>query len=164
MVESQQKEMDTLTEVPTADAASLLALLNEQDPELVSEALRGLDAIVPQSWPEISEALPTLEQLSEDPKFAAAQLASLVVSKVYFHLGRQEDALDYALLAGEHFNPIDRTPNTDVAYADSMLRNCVDHYVKVRVEEAEASSRAQSSSSAAAAAVAESLTGVVEAM
>ena len=163
MGESQQKEMDTLTEVPTADAASLLALLNEQDPELVSEALRGLDAIVPQSWPEISEALPTLEQLSEDPKFAAAQLASLVVSKVYFHLGRQEDALDYALLAGEHFNPIDRTPNTDVAYADSMLRNCVDHYVKVRVEEAEASSRAQSSSSAAAA-VAESLTGVVEAM
>lgn len=155
--------MDTLGEVPTADAASLLALLNEKDPELVSEALRELDAIVPQSWPEISEALPTLEQLSEDENFAAAQLASLVVSKVYFHLGRQSDALDFALLAGEHFNPIDRTPNTDVAYADSMLRNCVDHYVKVRVEEAEANSRAQSSSSAAAA-VADSFTGVAEAM
>ena len=160
IAESQQKEMDTLAEVPTADAASLLALLNEQDPELVSEALHGLDAIVPQSWPEISEALPTLEQLSEDTNFAAAQLASLVVSKVYFHLGRQQEALDCALLAGEHFNPIDRTANTDVAYADSMLRNCVDHYVKVRVEEAEANSRAAASS----AAVAESLTGVVEAM
>ena len=149
--------MDALaTTAGAADAASLLALLEEPDQALAAEALRALDAIVPQAWPEISEALPRLEALSEDDSFAAAQLASLVVSKVYFHLGRQTEALSFALVAGDYFDPIDRKPGTDVAYADSMLRNCVNQYVKARVEAAEAQSRAAAAASSSSSSAASS--------
>jgi len=127
-----------------ADAASLLALLEEPDPALVCEALKALDAAVPQAWPEISECLKQLENLVDDPKFAGSQLAALVVSKVYFHMGKQSEALDFALLAGDYFNPIERTPDTDIAYSDCMLRNCVDYYIKVRCEDADSKNEKES--------------------
>jgi len=124
-----------------ADAASLLALLEEPDPALVCEALKALDALVPQAWPEMSDSLELLTKFVEQPEFAGSQLAASVVSKIYFHMNQQEKALDYALFAGEYFNPIERTPETDIAYSECMLRNCIDYYVKVRCESFEASSR-----------------------
>jgi len=133
-----------------ADAASLLALLEEPDPALVCEALKALDAAVPQAWPEISESLKLLEKFADEPGFAGSQLAALVMSKVYFHMGKQNEALDYALLAGEYFNPIERNADTDIAYSDCMLRNCIDHYVKVRCETFEANNRSAGKAAAPA--------------
>lgn len=44
------------------------------------------------------------EALSEDTTFPARALASLVASKVYYHLGNLDDALSLALGAGKLFD------------------------------------------------------------
>lgn len=44
------------------------------------------------------------ESLYEDPKFPHRQLAALVASKVYYHLGAFEDSMMYALGAGNLFD------------------------------------------------------------
>lgn len=44
------------------------------------------------------------EALSEATAFPARQLASLVASKVYFHLGSHDEALTFALGAGKLFD------------------------------------------------------------
>lgn len=44
------------------------------------------------------------EILHEDKLFQQNQLAALVASKVYYHLGAFEDSLTYALGAGELFD------------------------------------------------------------
>lgn len=44
------------------------------------------------------------EALSEDSAFQSRQLASLVASKVYFHLGNLDEALAFALGAGSLFD------------------------------------------------------------
>ena len=40
----------------------------------------------------------------DDEDFSNRNLAALVTSKVYFHLGEHEDALQYALNAGPMFD------------------------------------------------------------
>lgn len=44
------------------------------------------------------------EILHEDKSFQQHELAALVASKVYYHLGSFEDSLTYALGAGELFD------------------------------------------------------------
>lgn len=46
----------------------------------------------------------TSEALSEAPAFPSQQLASLVASKVYYHLGSTDEALRFALGAGKLFD------------------------------------------------------------
>lgn len=43
------------------------------------------------------------EELSEDDSFPEQELASLVVSKVYYHLGSFGDSITFALSAGSRF-------------------------------------------------------------
>ena len=112
-------------------------------PELKVFALKKLDMIVDEFWPEISEAIEKMyvqekkntkcifmyycwfhlalllficlfyslsgysiysEILHEDKSFQQHELAALVASKVYYHLGSFEDSLTYALGAGELFD------------------------------------------------------------
>lgn len=49
------------------------------------------------------------EILHEDKVFQQHQLAALVASKVYYHLGSFEDSLTYALGAGDLFDVNSRT-------------------------------------------------------
>ena len=51
----------------------------------------------------------TSEILHEDLSFPQRELAALVVSKVYHHLGSFEDSLTYALGAGNLFNVMDNS-------------------------------------------------------
>ena len=44
------------------------------------------------------------ETLYEDDKFPKQQLAALVASKVYYHLGDMEDSMMFALGAGDLFD------------------------------------------------------------
>lgn len=44
------------------------------------------------------------EALCEDDTFEERQLAALVASKVYFHLGEYNESMVFALSAGKHFN------------------------------------------------------------
>lgn len=53
------------------------------------------------------------EILHEDKNFNQHELAALVASKVYYHLGSFEDSLTYALGAGDLFDVNSRTEYVD---------------------------------------------------
>ncbi|XP_033208958.1 26S proteasome non-ATPase regulatory subunit 1 isoform X1 [Belonocnema kinseyi] len=113
-------------------AAGIISLLEEPMPELKVFALNKLDMIVDEFWPEISEAIEKIEILHEDKSFNQHELAALVASKVYYHLGSFEDSLTYALGAGELFDV-----NARNEYVDTTIAKCIDFYTQQRVLEAE---------------------------
>lgn len=113
-------------------AAGVISLLDEPASELKIFALRKLDAIVDEFWPEISEAIQKIEFLHEDKTFAQQSLAALVASKVYYHLGSFADSLQYALGASDLFDV-----NARNEYVETIIAKCIDHYTKLRVEAAE---------------------------
>lgn len=92
-------------------------------------ALKKLDGIVDEFWPEISEAIEKIEILHEDKSFGEHNLAALVASKVYYHLGSFEDALTYALGAETLFDVNNRNE-----YVDTIIAKCIDFYVQQRVD------------------------------
>lgn len=66
--------------------------------------------------------------LHEDKGFAHSGLAGLVASKVFYHLGSFEDALTYALGAGDLFDVNARTE-----YVETIIAKCIDFYIQQRV-------------------------------
>lgn len=113
-------------------AAGVISLLDEPASELKIFALRKLDIIVDEFWPEISEAIQKIEFLHEDKTFSQQSLAALVASKVYYHLGSFADSLQYALGASDLFDV-----NARNEYVETIIAKCIDHYTKLRVETAE---------------------------
>ncbi|XP_072383530.1 26S proteasome non-ATPase regulatory subunit 1 [Diabrotica undecimpunctata] len=113
-------------------AAGIISLLDEPRPELKVFALKKLDSIVGEFWPEISEAIEKIEILHEDKVFQQHQLAALVASKVYYHLGAFEDSLTYALGAGDLFDV-----NARSEYVETILAKCIDFYTQQRIAVAE---------------------------
>ena len=103
-------------------------MLDEPMPELKIFALKKLDTIVDEFWPEISEAVEKIEILHEDKQFPNHDLAALVASKVYYHLGSFEDSLTYALGAGNLFDV-----NARNEYVDTIIAKCIDFYTQQRV-------------------------------
>lgn len=90
-------------------------------------ALNKLDATVDDFWAEISDAIDAIEVLSEDDTFADHCLAALVASKVYYHLGELDDALAFALAAGERFD-LDEPS----LYASTITARAMDMYAEQR--------------------------------
>ena len=82
----------------------LLSLLMESDIELQSYALTELDKSVDTSWPQIADDLDTIQNLALDQDFFYKKKAALLASKVAYHLGKLDVALDFALRAGELFD------------------------------------------------------------
>lgn len=109
-------------------AAGVLALLDEPEAEVKYFALQKLNHIVGQFWPEISENVDRIEMLYEDETFKHRNLAALVASKVYYHLGAFEDSLTYALGAADLFDVNDTSE-----YVETTISKCIDHYTKLRV-------------------------------
>jgi len=66
------------------------------------------------------------------------QLASLILSKVYYHLGSFGEALEFALAAGPLFDLSHRNE-----YVETILAKCLDRYTKLRLAEEEIDSRLQ---------------------
>lgn len=115
-------------------AAGVISLLDETEPQLKVFALEKLNRIVNVFWAEISEAVDKIEVLYEDVAFKHRELASLVASKVYYHLGAFNESLTYALGAGDLFNVNDTSE-----YVETIISKCIDHYTKLRVSNIEAS-------------------------
>ncbi|XP_064455516.1 26S proteasome non-ATPase regulatory subunit 1-like [Ornithodoros turicata] len=111
-------------------AAGIISLLDENQTELRVFALKKLDSIVNEFWPEISEAIEKIEVLYEDEAFPQRRLAALVASKVYYHLGSFEDSLTYALGASDLFDV-----NTPTEYVETTISKSIDHYTKLRLED-----------------------------
>ncbi|KAI3384373.1 hypothetical protein SNEBB_010769 [Seison nebaliae] len=117
--------METLDAFPHVSSASgVLALLHEKDNDLKTFGLQKLNEMVDTFWPEIVEEIPLLENLHGDRSFPNRQLASLVVSKLHFQLGFYDDALNFALGAGELFFHYEGTQ-----YYSTIIFNCIDQYI-----------------------------------
>nr|ODN99779.1 26S proteasome regulatory subunit N2 [Cryptococcus depauperatus CBS 7855] len=91
----------------TTSAAGSLTLLEDPDKDVRIYALNHLLSIVGQFWAEMSDKLPYLELLA-DPlsKELAAEsrpFAALLISKIYFYMGFQDEAVEFALKAGTAF-------------------------------------------------------------
>ena len=99
--------------------------------QLTHFALKKLDVIVNEFWAEISDSIETIEVVHEDKAYPedVRELAALVASKVYYHLGSYEDSLNYALGAGKLFD----VTSTD-QFVETTVAKCVDSYTAKRVQ------------------------------
>eukprot|EP00164_Ancoracysta_twista_P002156 GFYU01002846.1.p1 GENE.GFYU01002846.1~~GFYU01002846.1.p1 ORF type:complete len:990 (+),score=411.16 GFYU01002846.1:151-3120(+) len=113
-------------------AAGILAFLDEDDKTIKSYALEKLNQVVDTNWAEISESISSIEALYEDDSFKNRELAALVASKVFYHLGELDDALSYALGAGSLF---DITAKTE--YVETLVAKGIDEYVSLRMHNSE---------------------------
>ena len=119
----------------------ILALLDDNAPELQSYALRKLNGpsgykdvgsrsmlVVESFWHEIDDHLPRLETLYEDTGFSDRKLAALVASKVHFYLSSYDLAMTYALGAEELFDITEKS-----SYVQKIIDTCIDTYIAQRV-------------------------------
>lgn len=110
-------------------ASGIISLLDESRPELKEYALHKLNDIVDEFWPEISEAIVKVESLCEDKSFNNRDLAALLASKIYYHLGSFDDCLAYAISANDLFDI-----NHKSEYVDTIISKCIDQYAKLRLQ------------------------------
>eukprot|EP00899_Mesostigma_viride_P015362 jgi/Mesvir1/23827/Mv10633-RA.2 len=73
------------------------------------------------------------ESLYEDDSFPKRELAALLASKVFYHLGELDDSLQYALGAGSLFNIRDESE-----YVQTLVAKCIDEYMSLRVKAVDA--------------------------
>ncbi|KAJ3574095.1 hypothetical protein NP233_g1992 [Leucocoprinus birnbaumii] len=126
-----------------SSAAGVLALLQEPDIVFKRHALKALNPLVPQFWAEISEHIVLIESLYESeelPKDARDQ-AALLASKVYYYLGEYDDALSFALGAGNAFHEESRTLSS-AEYVETIVSKTIDRYIELRAEEQSGTSKA----------------------
>ena len=93
--------------------------MDETEEKLKVYALEKLNSIVDLFWAEIADSVSKMyssdfietisEVLYENEAFKSRNLAALVASKVYYHLGEYEEALVFALGAGNLFNAFDKS-------------------------------------------------------
>ncbi|PWN48456.1 putative RPN2-26S proteasome regulatory subunit [Violaceomyces palustris] len=114
---------------PITSAAGILSLLDEQEPELQSYALKKLDSLVSQFWAEIADSVSKIEVLYETESFPERKLAALVASKVYFHLGEFDEALSFALGAGDLFDADQKDE-----YVDTVVSKAIDQYIELSTD------------------------------
>ncbi|KAI0004235.1 26S proteasome regulatory complex non-ATPase subcomplex Rpn2/Psmd1 subunit [Russula compacta] len=121
---------------PQSSAAGVLALLTEQEPLLKQHALNTLISLVPQFWAEISEHIALIESLyeSQDLPIEARNSAALLSSKVYYYLEEYDEALTFALGAGNAFQQDGSIPG-DEEYIETLISKAIDRYIESRAEE-----------------------------
>ena len=67
------------------------------------------------------------ETLYEDAAFKQRELAALVTSKVYYHLGAYDESLNFALGAGKNFDL-----NSTSEFVQTIISKCIDTYTSLR--------------------------------
>ncbi|KAK4049515.1 proteasome regulatory particle base subunit [Microbotryomycetes sp. JL201] len=125
-------------------AAGLLSLLDEPEPSLQAHALERINLLIDSFWAEVADEVVKIETLSEDANFPAQALASLVASKVYYHLGDLDEALTFALGAGKLFDVAQssKPSSSEQEYIATVIAKAIDSYVASR-EAVASSSTAQ---------------------
>ena len=115
--------------MPLSSSQGLLALLRESDPIILQYALSRLVLLVDEFWCEMSSDLAIFEELhdSSDLPQDTRELAALLTSQVYFHLGEYDDSVHFALSAGKQFHSGSRS-----LYIDTILGRCIDIYIQKR--------------------------------
>lgn len=106
-------------------------MLDEKDPKLKSYALKCMNRLMDEYWPEFAESefIRKVEVFHESADYPGEerQLAALVASKIYYHLNSLEQALHCALGAENILNLSERSE-----FVKTMLARCIDMYVQQR--------------------------------
>ncbi|BGP50648.1 proteasome regulatory particle base subunit [Rhodotorula kratochvilovae] len=114
-------------------AQGLLSLLDEDDAALQAHALTAINRRIDTFWAEVADAVVKIEALSENAAFQSRQLASLVASKVYFHLGNLDEALAFALGAGKLFDVEQAGDDpAEAQYVETIVSKAIDSYTSSR--------------------------------
>ncbi|GAA5990775.1 hypothetical protein JCM11641_002034 [Rhodosporidiobolus odoratus] len=115
-------------------AQGLLSLLDEPEAALQSHALSLINDNLDTFWAEVADEVVKVESLSESPTFPAQSLASLVASKVYYHLGSNEEALRFALGAAKLFDVElkDDVSPSEAEYVETVVSKAIDSYISSR--------------------------------
>jgi len=113
-------------------ASGVLSLLSEPDDSLKVHALHQLDRMVDHYWLEIAAVISEIEALYEQESFKERNLAALVASKVYYHLEEYDDALRFALGAGDLFDVMQKNQ-----FVETLTARCIDTYIERRVAQEE---------------------------
>ncbi|CCJ30008.1 unnamed protein product [Pneumocystis jirovecii] len=103
----------------------ILSLLDEKETSLQIHALKNLKELVDQFWHEIADEISKIETLYEDETFPQRQLAALVASKVYYHLGEYTESATFALGAGEWFDL-----SSSSEYVETIISKFIDTYIE----------------------------------
>eukprot|EP01084_Bolivina_argentea_P099534 178917_1 len=101
----------------------LLGHLDDDDDNVIESSLQALVDLIPYHWAEIADELTKIEALSEDEEFRFSQLASLLASKIFFHIQSYQDSLNHALCAGDLFNVAESSE-----YVKKLTEQCIDCY------------------------------------
>jgi len=99
-------------------------------------ALRALNPLVPQFWAEIPEHIALIEALYESNELSkhARDSAALLASKVYYFLGEYDEALSFALGAGNAFEAESRAYGAE-EYVETVVSKAIDRYIQLESEE-----------------------------
>jgi 26S proteasome regulatory subunit N2 len=87
----------------SGSAPGLLAILTEPSEDLHRSALDSLHSIVETEWPQIADELDKLTALAKRPLSYSRNLAALLASKTYYHLGKLDEAVEFAIWAESEF-------------------------------------------------------------
>jgi len=109
--------------VQFSSVEGLLGHLEDEDDDVIHSSLQSLVELIPYHWAEIADELTTIEKLSEDEQFKFSKLASLLASKIFFHIQSYEDSLNHALCAGDLFNVAENSE-----YVKKLTEQCIDSY------------------------------------
>ncbi|KAI6153672.1 26S proteasome regulatory complex non-ATPase subcomplex Rpn2 Psmd1 subunit [Pisolithus tinctorius] len=125
-----------------SSAAGALALLSEPDIVFKQHALKALNQLVPQFWAEISEHIALIESLYEFEELPkeVRDTAALLASKVYYYLGEYDEALSFALDAGNAFQAETRTYDAK-EYVETVVSKAIDRYIHLCSNEASSGSK-----------------------
>ncbi|KAI6162104.1 26S proteasome regulatory complex non-ATPase subcomplex Rpn2 Psmd1 subunit [Pisolithus thermaeus] len=125
-----------------SSAAGALALLSEPDIVFKQHALKALNQLVPQFWAEISEHIALIESLYEFEELPkeVRDIAALLASKVYYYLGEYDEALSFALGAGNAFQAEARTYDAK-EYVETVVSKAIDRYIHLCSDEASSGSK-----------------------
>ena len=106
-------------------APSFLSMLKENKSEIRIHGLNMLHSIVNTEWPIIADQILTICTLANNKDFSAYKKAALLASKIYYHLGNLEEAVNYAILAEDEFNT-----NTNDDYCETVVSQSILEYIK----------------------------------
>ena len=108
-------------------AQGILCMLDEDDIEIKIYALQKLNLVIDQAWPEAASYLSLLESLASNKSFPQHQLASFVISKVFYHLQEYNQAIKFALDSGHLFDL-----NESGLFVKTIVNKCIDLYIEQR--------------------------------
>lgn len=108
-------------------AQGILCMLDEDDVEIKIYALQKLNIVIDQAWPEAASYLSLLESLASNNQFPQHKLASIVISKVFYHLQEYNQAVKFALDSGDLFNL-----NESGLFVKTIINKCIDFYIEQR--------------------------------